>query len=142
MPARSGGERRRPVFVVGAYLVGLLGRAFQTVETLVNIYLATTLPAYVQAASHLLLETGVPARPWQPTGVFPLERALLVGHVLMRVVPVGFAVGAFVIGTRSAYGVSKARALTAAVAGVACGLVATQAAGNLAVMLLAPTGLL
>lgn len=142
MPRRVNDPRRRAAFTIGAYLVGFLGPIVQTFKTLVNVYLVTTLPHYVRTVSYILEAEASAPSPWS-LGAVPFERlALLVGNLLFRVVLVGIAIGAFFIGTRSVYGMSKARALVAAVLGVAVGLVGMNVVGRLLVILLAPTGLL
>src|SRR5690349_3525062 len=63
----AGVKDRRTPFAIAACLVGFLSPLYQTYVTLVHLYLAATLPAFIRHASLGLLG-----------GVFPLENLLLV----------------------------------------------------------------
>ena len=129
--SRFAGDRRT-TFAMAALLVGFLSPLYQAYTTLVHLYRAATLPAFIRHASLDLLG-----------GVFPFENLLLaaakaVGPALL----VGFAVAALATGLQSACGVSRDRAWTAAVLGTGLALGLAEAATFLLTLVLAPTGLL
>lgn len=142
MQLRLNDGNKRAVFVIGAYLLGFLGPVVETFRTLGSIYLVTTLPNYVQRVSYFLMEAEATGTSTTRSFVSSDILLFLLGIILVRWAPVVIAIGVFFIGTRSAYQVSKARALTAATIGVGVGLMAMEVVGRLVVMLLAPTGLL
>jgi hypothetical protein len=125
------GDRRTP-FAMAAFLVGFLSPLYQAYTTIVHLYLAATLPAYIRHASLGVLG-----------GVFPFENLLLaaartIGPALL----VGFAVAALAAGLQSAGAVSRNRAWTAAALGTGLALGFAEAATFLLTLILAPTGLL
>lgn len=129
--SRLAGDRRTP-FAIAALLVGFLSPLYQAYTTLVHLYLAATLPAYIRHASLGVLG-----------GVFPFENLLLAGaRMLGPAVLVGFAVAALAAGLRSACGVSRERAWTAAALGTGLALGFAEAATFVLTLVLAPTGLL
>jgi hypothetical protein len=141
--ARSGGGETRAAFVIGAYLVGSLGPVLQAFRTLVNLYLAVVLPRYIEKASLLLQDPAASDLGLVTSGVFPFENLLIaVVNIAVPLAVVVFAVLAFVNGIKSAHAISEARAWAAACLGVGAGLGLTEAAAHVAVMVLAPTGLL
>jgi hypothetical protein len=128
----AGGKDRRTPFAITACLVGFLSPLYQAYVTLVHLYLAATLPAFIRHASLALLG-----------GVFPLENLLLVAiGVLGPVLLAGFAVTALAAGLQSAGKVSRNRAWMAAALGAGLALGFAEAAMFLLRLVLAPTGLL
>jgi hypothetical protein len=141
--AQSGGGETSAAFVIGAYLLGSLGPVFQAFRTLVNLYLAVVLPKYIEKASLLLQNPAASDLGLVTSGVFPFENLLLaVVNMAVPLAVVVFAVLAFVNGIKTAREISETRAWTAACLGMSIGLGLTEAAAHLAVMVLAPTGLL
>jgi hypothetical protein len=128
------GDRRTP-FAMAAFLVGFLSPLYQAYTTIVHLYLAATLPAYIRHAS-LGVIGGV-------GGVFPFENLLLAAaRMIGPALLVGFAVAALAAGLQSAGAVSRNRAWTAAVLGTGLALGFAEAATFLLTLILAPTGLL
>lgn len=125
-------EDRKAPFAMAAFLVGFLSPLYQAYTTLVHLYLAATLPAYIRHAS-----LGVFG------GVFPFENLLLAGaRMIGPALLVGFAVAALAAGLQSASGISRNRAWTAAALGAGLALGFAEAATFLLTLILAPTGLL
>jgi hypothetical protein len=101
------------------------------------------LPKYIEKASHLLANPEISDLGKFTSGVFPFENLMLVAiNTVVPLVIIGIAIGAFVSGTRSAYQVSRSKAWAATCIGLALGFGSTELVGRLAVMILAPTGLL
>jgi len=124
-------DRRTP-FAVAACLVGFLSPLWQAYTTLVHLYLAATLPAFIRHASLGLFGE-----------VFPFENLLLAAvRTIGPAVLVGFAVAALAAGLQSACGVSRNRAWTAAALGTGLALGFAEAAMFVLTLILAPTGLL
>jgi hypothetical protein len=140
MPKHPRAERRWTVFVIGAYLVGFLGPIVQAARAGFGLYTVATLPGYAQALGSIFLASGAPAAPTGLAGQ-PSDFLLFLLTMIFRLVPPVVAIVVIAIGTRSALGVSPTRAVVAAVVGVAFGLAAMDVVGNLAAMVLAPTGL-
>jgi len=134
-------DRKTP-FVLGAYLTGFLGPLFQVYVTLLHLYLAAVLPAYIRRASDVLV-TGGQDLGLLSGGVFPFENLMLLGiRTLVPALFVGLAVAALASGLRGAGSVPKRKAWTAAALGVALGLGFTEVAAFVLTLVLAPTGLL
>jgi len=128
----AGAKDRRTPFAIAACLVGFLSPLYQAYATLVHLYLAATLPAFIRHASLSLLG-----------GVFPLENLLLVAVGLLGpALLAGYAVTALAAGLRSAGAVSKDRAWMAAALGAGLALGFAEVAMFLLRLVLAPTGLL
>jgi hypothetical protein len=140
MPRQARRERRWTVFVIGAYLVGFLGPLVQAARAAFGLYMVATLPGYAQALGSIFLASATPGAPTGLSGE-PSAFLLFVLTMIFRMVPPAVAIVVIASGTRSALGVSPARAVVAAVVGVAFGLAAMDVVGTLAVMVLAPTGL-
>jgi hypothetical protein len=125
-------EDRRTPFAMAALLVGFLSPLYQAYTTIVHLYLAATLPAYIRHASLGLFG-----------GVFPFENLLLAAaRMIGPAVLVGFAMAALAAGLQSACAVSTSRAWTAAALGTGLALGFAEAATFLLTLALAPTGLL
>jgi hypothetical protein len=140
MPRQPGSARRWTVFVIGAYLVGFLGPIVQAARAAFGFYMVATLPGYAQALGSIFLASGPPAAPAGLPGQ-PSDFLLFLLTMIFRLVPPVLAIAVIAIGTRRALGVSPGRAVVAALVGVAIGFAAMDVVGNLAAMVLAPTGL-
>ncbi len=141
-PNTDGG--RRAVFIVGSYLVGVLGPLFYLAMTLVNAYLAASLPTYVLLVDGIFTGAGDPSNLDQISGgIFPYENLmLLLINLTVPLAIIGVAVGAIAVGIRSASSISRGHAVGAAGFGIAVGLGTIEIVAGLLVLLLAPTGLL
>jgi hypothetical protein len=140
------GDQHAP-FLAGACLVGFLGPVSQTFVTLLSIaetaYVTHDLPRYVETVSQLFLDGRPVGTPGTPVQVgFSDLLAFTFGRHLVLLTSAGLAMAALVAALRTAYGVSRGRALAVAITGVGIGLLGMQAVGDLLVFLLAPTGLL
>jgi hypothetical protein len=141
--AMTGSAHTSTVLALGACWTGVLMPLVEAVETLVLLYLAVTLPAYIELASGLLVgESIAPLVAWTG-GVVPGEN-LVVGALrggvplALLVLAVAGAAGSL----QRACGVPRGKAVVGVVAGVGLGLAFAEMAEALVVLVVAPTGLL
>ena len=140
---RASNEKGRPVFTIGAYLLGFLAPIVLALHALGHIYLAATLPGYALRMGALHLEAGTGGGAIPGASFDPMDYALFYsGTIIGRWLPFAFAIAAFAVGTMSAYRITRGRALVAATTGIAGGLGGAGVMSRLILGLLAPTGLI
>jgi len=143
LPTLRDSGKKTIVFGLGAYLTGFLTPLVESFHALVHVYLAATLPTYIRQASSILTGTAGPTLALASGGIFPYEN-LMLGLIRATAVCVfaGVAAAALAVGIQRACQVSRSRSWAVAGAGLGFGLGMTEGMVGLAVLILAPTGLL